>query len=520
MKLFLLKILLQRRARDEGFTLPMVIALGLVMLLLGTVNIVKSNEENITAINTNSSSDALAMAEVGIARYRELLNQNRILTVYNHEHWDNNAVAVDFLDTGTNFSTRNINVRGQACNNMNRTPPGWFDDNSNSTNVKPNNTDTWWEVKQNLTDDSIGEYKLVSYRYHHDNNLANDDSGQFVPDDDNVNITDSFAYNDDDYNPRGILTVQGRSSDGSEAQIEVEIPLRINDLENFAPVLWVKSGAIANPGTLNVDNDDNIVLRQPPANNGCSSPAAIAGNDNVISDPRFMPGTNFFSNAEIPAIKRNTLSAVNRDTTSAQVILPIPQSPPDRQDDDGRFIYQFTGDLIVNRNNLVTDGSAKVILRVAGNISITAPAGGGTLTVGNENAANQRGNFANFNNGDTTNTNVSSQNLELYVLGRPSDNRTITINPNGGTVNIEAFIHAPNSTLEVTGTGTVNINGAVWVNEYVNNTAGAVTVNIRSDQTDTTTGTKPSYKFYSTSEFITPRPITSSPTEWKREEVN
>ena len=526
MKLFILKILLQRRAKDEGFTLPMVIALGLIMLLLGTVQIVKSNEENITAINTNSSSDALALAEVGVARYRELLNQNRILTIYNNDQWDQNSVPVDFLGDGV---TRNINVRSQVCNKINpnsaRTPPSWFDDSDPNTHVNPNSTTQWWEVKQNVGDDSIGEYRLVSYVYDNDGNPADNDNGQFVPDDDNTNITDAFEYNDIDiddvpndgyYNPKGILTVQGRSSTGSVAQIKVEIPLRINDLDNLAPVLWVRSGAIANPGTLNVSNG-NIVLRRGPTNNGqrcLSSATAIAGNANIIKDPRFMPAA-----LSLPAGERNNLPGAKRNTTNGEVILPIPKNPPEKKDGNGRFLYQTGGVLTIENNNLVTDGSAKVILRVNADINITALAGAGILlgteplTVGNENAVN----LANFNNGDTTNTNVSSQNFELHVGG----DRNITINPNGGIINIEAFIHAPNSTLEIPvgATGTVNINGAVWINEYVDNSSGAVTVNIKNDKTDTTTGIKPAYKFYSSSELITPRPVTGSPTEWKREEV-
>ncbi|MGL6340584.1 MAG: hypothetical protein ACRC80_15775, partial [Waterburya sp.] len=88
MKLLLFKVLLHRRARDEGFTLPMVIALGLVMLLLGVLNIATANDENITAIAQNSRSDALAIAEVGVARYRELLDRNRVLTVYDSSEWE------------------------------------------------------------------------------------------------------------------------------------------------------------------------------------------------------------------------------------------------------------------------------------------------------------------------------------------------------------------------------------------------------------------------------------------------
>lgn len=87
MKLLLLKVLLQRRARDEGYVLPMVIAIGLVMVLLGAVNLTGASEETLSAISQNSRSDALAIAEIGVARYRELLDNNRILTVYNHDQW-------------------------------------------------------------------------------------------------------------------------------------------------------------------------------------------------------------------------------------------------------------------------------------------------------------------------------------------------------------------------------------------------------------------------------------------------
>ncbi|MEL7409381.1 MAG: hypothetical protein AAFN00_20950, partial [Cyanobacteria bacterium J06558_2] len=92
MKLLLLKFLWQSRAKEEGYVLPMVMAIGLVMVLLGLVNMTSANEENINAITKNSRSDALAIAEIGIAQYRELLNRNRVLTVYNRAQWTNNNV--------------------------------------------------------------------------------------------------------------------------------------------------------------------------------------------------------------------------------------------------------------------------------------------------------------------------------------------------------------------------------------------------------------------------------------------
>ena len=62
MKFLLLKILLQRRATNEGFVIPVVIAFGLIMALLGTFSIVQSSEENLNAITDNSNAKALAAA--------------------------------------------------------------------------------------------------------------------------------------------------------------------------------------------------------------------------------------------------------------------------------------------------------------------------------------------------------------------------------------------------------------------------------------------------------------------------
>jgi hypothetical protein len=545
MKLLLFKVLLKRRARDEGFTLPMVIALGLVMLLLGTVNIVKSSEENISAISQNSSSDALAIAEVGITKYRELLNQNRILTVYNQDQW-----------------TANGNVSAQTCNNIATTPTGWEDGGAASA---PNNTGKWWEIKENIDEnagnDLIGEYRLVSYEYDIDGNTgdANNDGILDDIDDNSVfsitsdadtdddpptpasgvtanSITDENDSNDDGQSDAvGILTVQGKSLDASVAQIEVEIPLRINDLENFAPVLWVGSGAIATPGTLNIPNaDDNIVLKS--SGTGCSTPAAIAGNSNVISDSRNLPAI-IPDPITIATDKKNNIGSIDTtypdptdpSITDRRILLPRPITPSDNKNDQDQFLYEVTTiDVVANstpgvKNDLVTDGTAKVTLYVTNNINITGtpdipgtpgtPPIDKTLTVGNSNAANPNNSYANFNNGSTTNTSVSSQNLEIYVAG----NQTININPNGGTINIEAFIHAPEATLNITGSGTVNINGAVWVNNF--NNTGSATVNIRSDKTSTTTASEASYKFYTTSATMTPRPLTSTPTDWVREEV-
>ena len=541
MKLFLLKTLLQRRARDEGFTLPMVIALGLVMLLLGVTNIVKSSEENLNAVVQNSSSDALAVAEVGITKYRELLNQNRILTLYNHDQWNTNAAIVG-ADTSVTTDDR-------TCDDMTSTPLGWTgtadkpnDTAATATDAAGDDDDNWWEVREDMngdgdtTDDEdlIGKYRLVSYEYDNDGlsiaededddgNLddltPNDENGVFnITADVNANYpTDTSNDNDTDDDGEsdavGILTVQGQSTDGSEAQIQVEIPLRVNleDMPNLAPVLWIGNressytGSFAtNVGNTTIPSDGNIVRFAA----GCSDPADI-GTNSVISDARGIPLITSIANkiaeAEAASSINTSLPAttpIELGTTSANAFITPPSG--DTFDEaihcknisNCRYYYKFTTTTNIN-NAVQTDGIAKVTVYVDGDLNINA---------------------------DIIGSSISSNYLEIYVTG----NRTININSNSvNTVN--AFIHAPDSRLNITGSGTVNITGSVWVNEFYN-TAGA-TVNFGEEQpsgsgtfvTETTKissgNSAPTYTVYSTTNNRTPRPLTSSPTNWVKEEV-
>ena len=494
MKLLLLKILLQPRARDEGFTLPMVIALGLVMLLLGTVNVVKSNEENITAINQNSSSDALAIAEVGIARYRQLLNQNRILAVYNHEQWTSNSISI----TRSAGVTKTIDVAGQTCTDISETPAGWYDDDNALSNVAPNDTTQWWEVKQTLSGDSIGEYRLVNYEYDNDGDLSTNDNGEFSPDDDTENDTDFFDYNDtgSGYNPRGILTVQGRSEDGSEAQIQVEIPLRINDLEEFAPILWIGSGgAIATPGTLSItDSADNKIVLSDPGS-GCSKPADINGND-AISDSRSIPSIQTIRETIATAdtaSQTNGFDETNSNddyfggTAKTKYTTGIAGDECER-DNDLCYLYDLNSLTITH--DAEVDGAANVTVYVDGTVNIS----GTDVQIGST---------------------ASSDYFELYVDNGNAIN--IDTGSAGNNINFTGLIHAPTSTLTVTGNGNLIVNGSIWVSEFVNN----ATVTITGDESSTGVGaSEPAYKVYTTSEFRTPRPITGNPTEWIREEVD
>ncbi len=511
MKLLLFKTLLQRRARDEGFTLPMVIALGLVMLLLGAVSITIANEENITAITQNSKSDALAIAEVGVARYRELLDRNRFLAVNDFSQWgsinqvcDQNIASL--LPTGTPAVLS----------------PQPIDDSQDLDNDSD-------------TTESIGSYSLVSYDYTNANNSSV--NGIF-------NMTNDVDNND----AIGRLRVRGTASDGSEAQIQVDIPIRINldDMTNLAPALWIGNSGITSLGTLTIGNGNVVIKDQAvltgTTRDGCRDFSTLASTvtfpvpptttpptprGTVISDSRDLPSIRKISNptatfaadfgdiekarAETTGDRTNDLPAASGGqvifgATSHKPYNPDPVAPALSTDCTNiklcRYYYdppETTG-LTYTDTDLLTDGIARTTLLL--NQPLTINATTGTVKIG------------------STGTISSSDAFEIYVNG----NNDISINANGGNVEINGFIHAPQSKLNITGSGTVTINGSVWVNDFEKSSGS--TVNISPDMitrvptpADSSTSGR-AYRFYSTTASRTARPITGSPTNWKTEEVN
>jgi hypothetical protein len=524
MKLLLLKSLLQRRARDEGFTLPMVIALGLIMLLLGAISITTANEENITAITQNSKSDALAIAEIGVARYRESLDRNRRLAINDSSQW------------GT--------LTGICNNNTNEAAPVTADDYFPSLTPNVANTIALAEDGQILNNDgdntdsfNIGSYSLVDYAYSND--------------DDFFNSTNDTTNN----NARGILKVKGTAPDGSEAQIEAEIPVRINlkDMETIAPALWIGSTSptlgnltIGNDSDAEADSDDDTIISNDNGNvvikdsatasaDGCGNFSALASTTPrrpVISDSRDLPPITqitadiadaktawTISGNPINAIPDSDVSnagAITFGSISTKVSGVSVDSKPYNPDSDTkdcpnikvcRYYYDpptSAAVLTYTDKSLLTDGIARTTLL------LTQP-----LTIEATSTATKPVKI-----GSTSPVANDSNTFEIYVNG----NRNITIKVAAGkTVNINGFIHAPQSTLTIEGSGSVNINGSVWVNNFVNSTA---TVNISPDlitripTPDDSSTSGRGYRFYSTTNSRTPRPITGSPTNWKTEQVN
>lgn len=372
MKLLLLKTLLRRKRKDEGFTLPIVIAIGMVMVLLSAVELVRSGEDNIAAISQEGSADALAAAELGVSRYRDLLINNRVLAVHNSDNWTDSFIIGDSVATPV--------VLGKICTDTNLLN-GWA------------NTNTWRNISVNGT--VIGSYRLVQYEYDRDGTFGDSNDNGILDDLEGGNTNDNLVFSqisdtgdidednvidrpfdaisnnhndiDDDLESDavGILTVQGKDTpanvtEGSVTQLQVTIPIGVNtqDLTNLSPALWIQQSTVSNIGNVNINsdgiepsppnplntrifsesiadgdnsNDGNIVLYDPATagSDGCGTPASLS-NENTISDPRPLPPilnqTNFTSTF-ITSPSVLNVRTLNGDISDEKHSSYIPGSP-------------------------------------------------------------------------------------------------------------------------------------------------------------------------------------------------
>ncbi len=499
MKFLLLKTLLLRRAKDEGFTLPVVIAIGLVMILLSTVNMIQSGEETLLTLSKKGSSNALASAEFGIARYRELLNNNRVLAVYNLDQWTN------------------ANVSGQICDDISGTG-GWADDSSSTwRNVSLNETtfsvDFNDDGDQTDTNVVIGEYKIVDYIYDNDNNVADDDNGEFnlfadanTDDDDPLEpnyqtITNENDIDDDGQSDaKGLLTLKGRSTDGSEAQIQVEIPLGVNtdDLESLDPGLWIRQSSLTNFGNITLNSGNVVLYKASSGSNRCDN-VNISG-ITAIRDPRNLPPIVNLAGLTVRTLEGDISTEQTTPTPTDQVnyfndgeiILGTgydddsSATQASNTVDEVERYYYTTGaaNLVIdNGESMLADGTSKVILYVGGDLDINTVNGPTNLI--------RLGNSSNI---------ATSRYLEIHVNGN------VTIDGDGD-LEITGLLHVPNGTVTISESARVNVTGSIWANNWDNTSSGTVTV----DTDD--------YKFYSITPDRTPKPLTYRPTNWETQEV-
>ncbi|MEM9136875.1 MAG: hypothetical protein AAGB01_05955 [Cyanobacteria bacterium P01_F01_bin.42] len=68
-----------RHTCDDGFALPIAVGVGVIMILIATTMVIRSNQSQIASISQRSSNKSLAAAETGVANFLAFFNQSRQL---------------------------------------------------------------------------------------------------------------------------------------------------------------------------------------------------------------------------------------------------------------------------------------------------------------------------------------------------------------------------------------------------------------------------------------------------------
>ena len=92
LKLFSLS---KRGENNQGFVLPMMIGLGLIMTLVGLTMIGRSSDEQMRSISQAQTAQALASAETGVTRVMNFLNNVRPLANRNLDEWEDKSEKLE-----------------------------------------------------------------------------------------------------------------------------------------------------------------------------------------------------------------------------------------------------------------------------------------------------------------------------------------------------------------------------------------------------------------------------------------
>lgn len=297
------------RRGNTGFALTISIGVGLFLIIVAATVILRSHQQQVTAIAQKQTAGSLSAAEVGISRIQNLLARHRAASLYSAcTTWSGETCA----DSGTPPITPPITWKNaSAIAGLSTNCTG----GSTAINdVKNTATRTWQPI--DTADAAKGEYRLLNYTY----------PNPGLP------------------NSEGTLTVQGRAGTASGSlsavtQLSVKIPVQAASPN--VPGLWVQGNVTT--GTIKA----NILGK-------CSSTITAS------------PETGFSiskNDSPMPDIPTESASAISLASVSG---LTLPQSTDSINSGTGTYQYIVP---TINDSFTITPGK-KVEIWVQGNIEL------------------------------------------------------------------------------------------------------------------------------------------------------
>jgi hypothetical protein len=453
-----IKTLLLSRSPERGAVLPVLLGLGLIMTVAGLTTVISSQNDEVTATAQQSSAKSLSIAEAGVARVQDLINNLRVLSTEDLGSWKTTYDGLDFASCATSGTVNN------AVND-------YVDSSGNGK---------WMNV-------TGGRFKIVSYTY---------DSGTST----------------------GTLEIEGEATGtNAETKLEVQIPV---DPPGSVPIpgLWANSIPSAGNNEVNA----NLLLKGcPTSTDGVYTDAYGNSTDdltgNVTGGDIIADGT--MSLPDLPDLPADGVCATptateitngkhdeecyySIDALTGGEDLPRTNDLP-ASDNDYHYLvdddYEKTNAGVTTKYSIYLQASTatvsptatnKVMLYLKGSIHVQ---GSGLL----DNTY-----------GDTKPTHLqifgSDGTADYYCSsGSPCTTTSILL---GGAGTLEGFILAPKATGGAKGCGGDCVLGSLWINSWDAST-GSSTANTVVTQTGD----------WGDFDFATPWQPINATSSWKRE---
>lgn len=428
-----LLLLLLNQSKEDGFTLPLIIGMGLIILIVGLTMIMRSSDDQVDAISQKGASNSLVASEVGITRIQNFLNNNRNIAIYN---FDNDKVTPDTNDTDYDWKTITTLTTTEQEDIFGVCSTGGL-----NTSIV--------ELQQYTN----GNWQTIDY----ENNVR---KGQFLVED--YVYTPETGVNPDTVAAgtilgNGKLTIKGRfNSDNNNdvgaalSRIRLKIPITKTPPDAVAfPGLWIGGGTIY----------DNNEIQGDLMVKGCDTD--IGGD---VTGKRIPAPTLDFPDlppkpGEQEFIDKGYILTGDLGTITSDITLPrdADMADPTKYNNyDGVKVYRYKVDAINLNNDTVTintNATQKVVFYLEGNIDVSGQSkilhqqvGGGTPV--------KLANFQVYGYGtdpngfDTVNTSDSH----------------ICMNGSGVTY---GFLFAPDYVAGIAGSGGVaGFIGSVWIQQW------------------------------------------------------
>lgn len=457
---------------EQGFTLPIVVGMGLIMVLVATTMILRSQGDQVTASAQKATADSLGVSEVGMARVQSLLKRFPQMAKKSKSEWAdeyNRLTSINSCLSSADYSSLITDIN------------------------------KWINVKN--SDLQQGEFKILDYSYD---------------------------------GTKGNLKVAGRarsengsattSIDNATTSLAVEVP--VETIDNLkVPGLWAKTFDMGNN-----DVSGNILVSGCSVPSGVSAANIVSGTGSLAANPSVeYPALPDLPAAVCPSatattpcyqvFKQSTTydpAATTADAITNAYVKANGTEIKECLKDDAGFVVKENnqGELVrveVRRNSYITnctdpshyntseavafprpndkpgsDGSYRYLIGKDGSDSIQLKGGNRIqITAGRKVVFYLQGNVSMSGQSKIAHTGTPPTNFQIYGSDAgtryrrageaPTTTTSISLSGNS-TANM--FIYAPEATVGVNGGGnaTSTITGSVWAKSWDGSSANQLVI--------------------------------------------